>query len=200
MQTEIRRERTKRDLAEALKQCMSKKPFTKITIRELTEICGIRRQSFYYHFEDIYALLKWTLHQETLIHIKNHENMLIWQEGVLDLFQYAAENRSQCICIMDSVGREYLEQFFYDDLSALFEKAVLSYAEILEPHSLDIKYARFLMHYYCISLIGVLETWIYGKIKETPDEVVSFFDRMVQDQIRGIVSRNLTEEDAAAEG
>ena len=49
---------TKKKLASALKQAMKKKPFGKIAVSELIKTCGINRNTFYYHFEDIYALLK----------------------------------------------------------------------------------------------------------------------------------------------
>ena len=29
----------------------------KITIKDLVEICGVNRQTFYYHFDDVYDLL-----------------------------------------------------------------------------------------------------------------------------------------------
>lgn len=51
-------EQTKQQLASALKTLMAQKPMDKITIADLTGICRIRRQSFYYHFEDIYDLLR----------------------------------------------------------------------------------------------------------------------------------------------
>lgn len=31
----------------------------KITINDITEKCGINRQTFYYHFHDIYELIEW---------------------------------------------------------------------------------------------------------------------------------------------
>ena len=43
-------ERTKRNLAAALKEKMAKKPLEQITIQELTEACGMQRRAFYYHF------------------------------------------------------------------------------------------------------------------------------------------------------
>lgn len=49
---------TKKALAAALKKLMVNKPISKITVRELVAECGINRNSFYYHFEDIYALFK----------------------------------------------------------------------------------------------------------------------------------------------
>ena len=50
---------TKRALASALKELLEHKPLNKITIADITEQCGVNRQTFYYHFQDIYALLEW---------------------------------------------------------------------------------------------------------------------------------------------
>ena len=44
---------TKRQLCDSLKALMGQKPLEKITIREVTEGCGLQRQAFDYHFEDI---------------------------------------------------------------------------------------------------------------------------------------------------
>ena len=60
-------EHTKRQLADALKQCMAQKPLEKISIREITDRCGLRRETFYYHFSDIYDLLKWMFEEEALV-------------------------------------------------------------------------------------------------------------------------------------
>ena len=40
---------------------MEKKPLSKITVSEIIADCNVNRRTFYYHFDDIYALLKWVL-------------------------------------------------------------------------------------------------------------------------------------------
>ena len=50
---------TKYALESSLKKMMLTKPLDKITIRDLTEDCGISRMAFYYHFKDIYDLVEW---------------------------------------------------------------------------------------------------------------------------------------------
>lgn len=57
---------TKKELAAALKQLMEQKPLEKISIREITSLCGLRRETFYYHFADIYALIQWMFEEEAL--------------------------------------------------------------------------------------------------------------------------------------
>ena len=48
---------TKQILEESLKKLMLQKPLDKITIRDLTEDCGISRMAFYYHFKDKFDLV-----------------------------------------------------------------------------------------------------------------------------------------------
>ena len=44
-------------IAFAFKELLLKKSIDKITINDITEKCGINRQTFYYHFHDIYELI-----------------------------------------------------------------------------------------------------------------------------------------------
>ena len=58
------RDRTKSQLDLALRTLLREKAPDQIRVRELTELCGIRRQSFYYHFTDVYDLFAWSVEQE----------------------------------------------------------------------------------------------------------------------------------------
>ena len=47
---------TKQRLYEALIHLLQQKSLREITVRELTELAGISRGTFYFHYTDIYAL------------------------------------------------------------------------------------------------------------------------------------------------
>jgi AcrR family transcriptional regulator len=49
----------KKALAESLKKLMNTTAVTKITVNDIVRDCGVNRRTFYYHFQDIYALLEW---------------------------------------------------------------------------------------------------------------------------------------------
>ena len=40
------------------------KHIDKITVKDIVEICGISRQTFYYHFQDILDVVEWTANRE----------------------------------------------------------------------------------------------------------------------------------------
>ena len=50
---------TKNALAASMKKLMSKSPFSKISVGDICENCGMNRKSFYYHFRDKYDLVTW---------------------------------------------------------------------------------------------------------------------------------------------
>ena len=55
---------TKDAIAKALTDLLQERPIEKITIKDITDRCGINRQTFYYHFSDIYDLMEWTMDKE----------------------------------------------------------------------------------------------------------------------------------------
>ena len=50
---------TKQKIAQALCQLMLERPLKKITVQDLMERTQMKRQTFYYHFQDIYDVLVW---------------------------------------------------------------------------------------------------------------------------------------------
>ena len=50
---------TKKALASSLKNLMKKATLNQITVKDVVTDCGVNRQTFYYHFQDIYDLVEW---------------------------------------------------------------------------------------------------------------------------------------------
>lgn len=83
---------TKRRLAMALKELLREKPLKKITIQDIVERSHMTRQSFYYHFQDIYEVLELICQYELVDRIayKEDEDFPEWLEHLVMLVE---ENR-----------------------------------------------------------------------------------------------------------
>lgn len=83
---------TKRRLAMALKELLQEKPLKKITIQDIVERSHMTRQSFYYHFQDIYEVLELLCQYELMdrLAFKEEESFAEWLEHLVIL---AEENR-----------------------------------------------------------------------------------------------------------
>lgn len=179
---------TRRAISEALKALMLQKPLDKITIGEIMDACGMRRQHFYYYFTDIYDLLRWTFEEEALQLRREQSGDLPWQEGLLQLFHYIADHRAICLCALDSLGREYLKQLFETDINGIVRRTVDRLARengFPENAAMEDTAVRFLT----LALAGVMESWLRGELTQTPEELIGIFSTIFQDYIRGVKLR-----------
>lgn len=181
-------ETTCQAISGALKQLMTQKPLERITVAEIMDTCGMRRQHFYYYFTDIYDLLRWTFEKEALELLQQQQGVSPWQNGFLHLFQYINQNRAVCLCALDSLGKESLKQLLEADVSSIVDRAVRQAAEEngLSAHSPEVEVVICLV---TIMMAGAVESWLRGELTQTPEELIRRIDMMFQDYIRGVALR-----------
>ena len=86
MATQNSGEKTKLLIANSLRKLMKKKSLDKIKIREIVEDCGVNRQTFYYHFQDIYALVEWIYTYDGMQIFYEHSDNGNWMLMIRDVF------------------------------------------------------------------------------------------------------------------
>ena len=184
-------EHAKQQLASALKVLMAERPMDKITISDLTAICKIRRQSFYYHFEDIYDLLRWMFQNEAISLLQQHEGALLWQEGLLQLLRYLEENRAVCLCALKSMGRDHIKRFFEADIYSIIHHTIEQLGENIgsNPQLDSFVDIEMLTHFYVTALAGMTESWLLGEIDRSPEQLIDFADTILNGQLRGAALR-----------
>lgn len=66
---------TKEKIAEAVEQMMLTKPVSKITVQSVMEQAQMKRQTFYYHYQDIYSVLEWIVVREICTPLRYDESV-----------------------------------------------------------------------------------------------------------------------------
>lgn len=179
--------RTKRKLADKLKELMKKKPFEKITVSELIRDCEINRKTFYYHFDDIYDLLKWTFEEEAIAVVKNYDLKSDSKEVINFVLDYCQENHFLLINACDSVGRDSFRCFFYNDFYDI-GLSIISEAERTCGKSVDEGYRSFLCSFYVEAISGILYNWIKSNGNGfSRTEVVSYISSTISNSLKGIM-------------
>lgn len=169
----IMTEMTKLLLSNSLKKLLSKKPLNKITVKDIVNDCKLTRQTFYYHFQDIFELLDWTYKKE-LGHLLNEPHNSSWEKVIKGILNFIRENKSMFSYTIQAVGREYFEQAIYPDLYE-FSKNKISKTST----EIDIPEGKinFLANLQAITLISVIIQWANNGMKENPDEIVKMLDK-----------------------
>ena len=106
---------TKKALATSLKKLLSKKELSKITISNITNDCGVNRQTFYYHFKDVYDLLEWIYLNEVIQSMDGKDTYDTWQQGFLSIFEYLLmniiEEKSKKLNVKEE-DKEFIANFY----------------------------------------------------------------------------------------
>lgn len=80
---------TKRKIADCVKQLMRKKEIRKITVQDIMDETSMSRQSFYYHFKDIYDVIEWIGIHDFADRIKGYDgqNPTEWFSQLFDIVE-----------------------------------------------------------------------------------------------------------------
>ncbi len=162
---------TKTALATSLKKYMEKKPLGKITVSEIITDCNVNRKTFYYHFEDIYALLKWMLEQEAIEVVKNFDLLIDYEDAVHFVIRYVNDNAHILNCAYDSMGRDELKRFFYNDFVSVVRN-VVDDTEERNGLSVDDDFKSFLCDFLTEATAGMLVNGFKEKNKAEPNDVI----------------------------
>ena len=95
---------TKRALAESMKKLLAKSPLDKITVKDLVEDCGVNRQTFYYHFHDVYDLVEWIFREEFANIAREEIDYGRWSEVLYRLADHLTENRALILNVYNSIS------------------------------------------------------------------------------------------------
>ena len=173
MKHEITALNTKKTLATSLKKLMGIKPLSKITITEIISDCGLNRKTFYYHFEDIYALLKWILEEEAVEVVKQFDLLIDYEEAIIFAMDYVDSNKHILNCAFDTMGREELKRFFYND----FIDIIYSLVDSLESNmgiTVTKDYKDFVCDLYTETLAGLLINWFRDRKEHDREKTINY--------------------------
>lgn len=160
---------TKKALAQSLKNIMSTTPLSKITVNDIVKDCGVNRRTFYYHFQDIYALLEWIFKNEVGNVMAENKTYNTWQQGFLKIFYYLSENRKLVLNTYNSIGRDKLETHLYAAVYILVLNVVDEITKGIEVCEKD---KEFVVNFYKVALVGILLEWIRTNMIENPEQII----------------------------
>lgn len=176
---------TKRALAASLKKLMIKTPLDKITVKDIVADCQVNRQTFYYHFQDVYALLEWIYETEAFSSIDKFKTYNTWQHGFLMVFNYASDNKNFCLNTYRSNGRKHLELYLYKLTYNLLIDVV---NEIAQESPVSQSEKHFIANFYTYGFIGLLISWIKEGMNDDPEVLIDELNKLIEGDIKKAIS------------
>ncbi len=177
---------TKKALASSLKKLMQKTSLDKITVKDVVNDCGVNRQTFYYHFQDIYDLLGWIYRTEAVDGIADCKTYDTWPKGFLKIFQYVGENQEFCLNTFHSLGREHLERFLHE---VTYDLLIGVVNEVAQGTDVSEKETSFIANFYTAAFIGLMTNWIQDGMKEDPAQIIDDLSKLIEGDIARAIAK-----------
>ena len=90
---------------------MSNLPLEEVSVAALARRCKVNRQTFYYHFRDIYDLLALVFLNEEITGADETKSS---EELVAKIYNYYVQNKNFIDNTINSAGKELFEEFVYN--------------------------------------------------------------------------------------
>ncbi|UTR13573.1 TetR family transcriptional regulator C-terminal domain-containing protein [Salipaludibacillus sp. LMS25] len=172
--------RTKKALAFSLKKLLQRTTLEKITVKDIVNVCGVNRQTFYYHFHDVYELLEWLFANEVTKAIADKNTYDTWQQGFLQVLNYIENNKPVVMNTYHSLGREHLERYLYRFVFKLMINVINEQAKGL---SVTEDNKRFIADFYKYAFVGIVIEWIREGMEECPQAISEKLSKLIDGDI-----------------
>lgn len=154
---------TKKALAQSLRNLLTKRTLDKITVKDIVDDCGVNRQTFYYHFHDIYDLLEWIFEDMVETMVTEQTERVDWTCGIDRLVAKMLEERRLVLNAYHSVSHEAVSRFIQRWLKPFIVNVVERESEGMHITQED---KDFVAELFTMGTTGFLTEWIENQLSE----------------------------------
>ncbi|MEA4933004.1 MAG: TetR/AcrR family transcriptional regulator C-terminal domain-containing protein [Lawsonibacter sp.] len=166
---EGRTNQTTQAIEASLRKLLKDKPLDKITVKDVVEDCGVTRQTFYYHFKDIYDVVDWRFQQVTE-ELMQRMDPMDHKKNLEIIRKLMQEHRTMLLHTYRAFPRSYVDhqltQWAKPVLNATIEERAQGYS--IRPDRVE-----FIQDLYVFGLVSILLTWLD---RGMPDKIVERMD------------------------
>ena len=151
---------TKKLLADGLKELLEKKTLDRITVKELVATCGVNRQTFYYHFQDIPDLICYMMEQGSKELLENCLAQPTLEDKIRYLLSVALNAHPLIQRTISTSYQSELEPLLLEQFYSFFDQLTNeSASSSLVSDSLTSSQRKLLLRYHSLAFLGLVRTW-----------------------------------------
>ena len=153
---------TTKAIQEAFFELLSKKSIDQITIKDITSRCGVSRNTFYYHYTDITALVEEIMMSMVDELIEKFPTVDTLDQGIEVAAEFVLDNKNAVMHIYHSVQRPIYERCLMKLCRHVSEELVSSN---LSAEKVSDEERELLISYYKCTAFGFIMDWCEGGLK-----------------------------------
>lgn len=136
---------------------LDERPLSSITVKDIVERCGINRNSFYYHYHDLPALIEEIIKEEAESIIRRYPSVTTIVECFDAVTEFASHRKTAIMHIYRSISRDVFEQ----NLMLVCEYFVHNYVDTaLAEEAITAADKKTIIDYYKCVCFGLTIDWL----------------------------------------
>ncbi len=184
MKTDLRVRYTRKVIQEAFRKLLMEKPLARITVKEVCDLAGINRGTFYKHYLDCYDLME-KLQDEA---VANFESLLdtVEENGIQSVIVSILEmlrGKSSVYLLFTSHGKS--DSFLHKLIGCCYrcmEKRITGLPGMESGDGNRRFHYSFLLSGSC----GIIEYWVHTGMREPPEEIAEQILHLSEAFLRGL--------------
>lgn len=175
----------------AFLKLLDKRPLNQITVKDIVEVCGINRNSFYYHFQDIPALIEEIVTEEADRIIAEYPTIDSIEICLTAALDFARKNRRAILHIYNSVNRALYEQYLWK----VCRYAVKTYGEtVFAGKPIKESDRELILQFYACECFGMVIAWMNKGMKEELQDDIRRLCTLRKGMLEEMVERSIHNE------
>jgi AcrR family transcriptional regulator len=161
---------TKEAIKKTFLELLDKMPLNKITVKMIVEKCGINRNSFYYHYEDLPNLIEEIINEEADRIMLEYPDIKSAETAMRAACDFASKNRRAILHIYNSVNRDIFEIYLWrvcDYVISSYGKNILDGKNISEPDR------EIIIRFYRCECFGIVIEWLNERMETDMQSYIS---------------------------
>lgn len=178
---------TKKEIKLTMLKLLQTKPLDSIKVRNIIDECGISRNTFYYHYHDIYEVLSDSFDNMLDEIIKNDSDDFSWE----DVFHKAAGsvliNKSIISNIFSSKYADKINLYVANGIGRIIEHKIKALCEQkgITVRDDDIK---IISTFYKHAIAGTFSEWVQLGMKTNPEDFIKKLGRIFPENIENSIN------------
>lgn len=163
----------KRAIKETFIEMIENRSLKEITVKELTNECGINRNSFYYHYQDIPSLIEEIVCEHCDDIISKYPTFDSVEKCLAVAVEFTISKRRAIMHIYNSVNRDIFERYLWQ----MCDYGIRTYVDTLFSDShLSNQDKEGIIRFHKCTCFGVIIDWLNSGLD---DEVLESYKRLV---------------------
>ena len=176
---------TQKAIIDSFMELLQKKSLDKITVKDVIEETEVNRNTFYYHFQDIYDLLESAFEEEAVKFRSEADPKNNFYEEYIRTVNFLLDHSDAIIHIYNSKSRDVIKTYLESAASFFIGRFV---EEAAEGSKLSENGKNYIIYFYTDAIIGITLRWIEGSMMDSKEVLI----KTVSDSFNATVKQMVT--------